>query len=43
LAWLTGITYKGQTVETITAQWFNMYLDNIKVSIVPVDTDDEEE
>lgn len=43
LAWLTGITYKGQTVETITAQWFNMYLDNIKVSIVPVETDDEEE
>ena len=43
LSWLVGITYKGQTVDTITNRYFNMDLDNIKVSIVPVETDDEEE
>lgn len=43
LSWLVGITYKGQTVDTITNRYFNMNLDNIKVSIVPVETDEEEE
>lgn len=43
LTWLAGFTYKGQTVDTITDKYFNMNLDNIKVSIVPVETDDEEE
>lgn len=42
LTWLTDIIYKGSgMLSTITDKYFNMTLDNIKVSIVPAEEEEE--
>lgn len=42
LGWSVGITYKADGIlDTITDKYFNMTLDNIKVSIVPAEEEEE--